>query len=97
MRHFSFITLVHQKLIMKNLTELKQIKQTKPTKQNKQTNKTEKVKRKKQLASKLHKVLSLFFIPIFLFIALSGIITHKLVSNALSLLLKANKKMQLLP
>ncbi len=71
---------------MKNLTELKQIKQTKPTKQNKQTNKTEKVKRKKQLASKLHKVLSLFFIPIFLFIALSGIgLNHSSIIKNISL------------
>lgn len=74
---------------MKNLTELKQIKQTKPTKQinqNKQANKTEKVKRKKKLASKLHKVLSLVFIPIFLFIALSGIgLNHSSIIKNISL------------
>ncbi len=69
LRHFSFIALICPKLIMKNLTELNQVKQSK---QAKPTNQTNKPKRKKQLASKLHKVLSLIFIPIFLFIALSG-------------------------
>lgn len=79
-RHFSFITLVHQKLIMKNLTELKQIQPTK------QVNKTEKIKRKKKLAGKLHKVLSLIFIPIFLFIALSGIgLNHSSIIKNISL------------